>query len=129
MEEAMTTRQKEHMLDPRFVEPAYFLCRIREFEQRYGRAWWAFLADYTAGEFEAERLKNPDYAEWAFLCENFLSELIGLENEGPPDQVDTSNPQEPGASPGSCFVRRHLVRRRRVFLARGESSELCRQCY
>jgi hypothetical protein len=119
LEEAMTTHEGEHVLEPRFVEPAYFLCRIREFEQRYDRPWWAFLADYTKGESETGSSESADYAEWAFLCENFLSELVRLDSEDPPDQIDDGNAQEPGGSPGSCFERRSVVRRKPIFLARG----------
>lgn len=98
-----------------YVGSEYFLRLIHEFEEKYDMGWGEFLANYTTGRYAENICKNPDFAEWAFLCNNFMSELIGQDYGGPPG--DRTNPcfDKPEADSGFFFggmiVRRRCVLR------------------
>ena len=103
--ERRTGHTGEALLPLEFVEKDYFLCRIREFEQKYNLGWGEFLARYSTGQLEADSSTGSDFTEWAFLCHNFMRELINVENSGPPGQMDNENLQEPEQNSGSFILR------------------------
>ncbi len=114
----------ELVLKTEFVDSDYFLLRVRHFEQQYNQSWGKFLGAYTSGQLDT---KNADFAEWAFLCRNFLSELIRSEEEGegPPGLDDNVPSDKPESDSGFCFWARSLlgrlnVRCRGIFLAGGQ---------
>lgn len=101
--------RKEHagetLLPVESVEKDYFLCRVRQFEQQYQMSWGEFLAQYSTGRLDADPSKACDFTEWAFLCQNFMSELIRVESSGPPGQIDNADVQEPEQNSGSFILR------------------------
>ena len=121
--------EKDRILAADFVESDYFLCRIKHFEQQYGMSWGDFLAKYSLGSSEISTAANSDFAEWAFLCNNFMSELIELESASPPTNVTTGRSQEPEADSGSCFERGNFVRRRTILRYGCQSSGYVVQPY
>jgi hypothetical protein len=92
--------ESEHILAVDFVDTEYFLRRIYAFEQQYGMEWGVFLANYSTGRYKDDACQNPDYAEWAFLCNNFMSELIGHDYNGPPGNAVNPNSEKPEADSG-----------------------------
>jgi hypothetical protein len=102
-----------------FVRSDYFLCRIREFEQQYAMGWGDFLAQYSKGNLQGNAITNRDYAEWAFLCHNFMLELVRMEGPGPPGHLETEVGREPESISGS-FIWGDLVRCSRLFRDCGE---------
>ena len=118
----------DFVLKTEFVDPDYFLLRVRHFERQYNLSWGKFLGEYASGQRDSER-ENPDFVEWAFLCRNFLSELIRSEEEGegPPGSITSVSPDEPEADSGFCFWARSVLRKlnvrcRGILRACGESS-------
>jgi len=92
---------REVILKTEFVDPDYFLVRVRQFEQQYNESWGKFFGEYTSGQADKY---NPDFVEWAFLCRNFLGELIRAEEgEGPPGSVSSILPEKPETDSGFCF--------------------------
>jgi len=91
----------EVVLKTEFVDSDYFLLRVKHFEERYNQSWGQFLGDYTSGNIDKKR-NNPDFVEWAFLCRNFLSELIA-EGSPPGSQANNIFFEKPEADSGSCF--------------------------
>lgn len=102
-----------------FVQADYFLCRIHGFERQYNMNWGDFLAQYSKGNLKADSVASRDYTEWAFLCHNFMSELIRMEGCDPPGQTAHGNVKEPEFNSGS-FIWGGLVRRKSIFRERGE---------
>ena len=103
--------KRESILQPQFVRADYFLCRVKEFEVKYGKSWSQFFSEFTSGQ---ENRDNADYVEWAFLCRTFLPELIEMENaESPPGDVIEIT-QEPEKNSGFffgaifCSIRNHI---------------------
>jgi hypothetical protein len=112
--------QNDSILAVDFVKSDFFLNRIHGFEKKYDLRWDQFLAEYTTGRLH-DACKNTDYAEWAFLCNNFMSELLRLNQESPPVQKSSSERQKPEADSGFFFLRRCFVRRPILFRDSRES--------
>src|SRR5271157_3857239 len=101
---------REAILKTEFVDSDYFLVRVRQFEQQYNESWGKFFGEYTSGQ--ADKC-NPDFVEWAFLCRNFLGELIRAEEgEGPPGSAASIFPEKPEIDSGFCFWDRSSSRER-----------------
>jgi hypothetical protein len=92
--------EKGHMLPVDVVESDYFLERIHALEQKYGMEWGVFLAKYATGQYREDACQNPEFAEWAFLCNNFMSELIDYDHGGPPGCVANPDTEKPEATSG-----------------------------
>jgi hypothetical protein len=84
------------------VAADYFLLRVKEYERRYKMDWGDFLAKYASGQVDKERT-NRDFAEWAFLCKTFSSELIQIEAESPPGGISNATSEKPENISGFCF--------------------------
>lgn len=104
-----------------FVQADYFLCKIRGFEQQYNMNWGDFLAQYSNGKLKADSRSSRDYTEWAFLCHNFMSELVKMEGSGPPGQAEQRDLKEPELISGS-FIWGGIVRRESILRERGKSA-------
>lgn len=114
----MDRNEQEPVLRTRFVESDYFLVRIRTLEQKYEMEWGEFLGKYNTGKLEEGYRSNSDYIEWAFLCNNFMSELVREEYTGPPGNSGNSCLEEPEISSGSSFLGDIFVRTEPLFLKR-----------
>ncbi len=102
-----------------FVQADYFLCRIRAFEQKYNMNWGDFLAQYSNGILKADSLASRDYTEWAFLCHNFMSELVRMEGADPPGQAQHEDLKKPEFNSG-FFIWGDIVRRESILRDRGQ---------
>jgi hypothetical protein len=97
---------REHILAVEFVDPEYFLGRICSFERKYGMGWGEFLAKYSNGDFGDEECRNSDFAEWAFLCNNFMTELISHDHGGPPGNAANPDIEKPEGDSGFFILGR-----------------------
>jgi hypothetical protein len=91
------------IFDVTFVNDDYFIGRVRAFEKMYGMDWNEFLAKYSDGSL-TDGQHNEDYAEWAFLCHSFMSELL-RHDTGPPENPTDSEPLKPELSSGFLVLR------------------------
>lgn len=82
---AVMNKKESTLLQPRFVQADYFLCKVKEYELRYRMSWGQFFADFSSGRLKKD---DSDYMEWAFLCRTFLPELIELEKKSPPGETN-----------------------------------------
>ncbi len=112
----------ERMLNVTFVQSDFFVDRIHYFEDKYGMQWGQFLAQYSTGALEAEGCSNTDFAEWAFLCNSFMSELLKPNEAGPPATESNSERQKPERDSGFLILGRHFVRRASPFRAHREGA-------
>lgn len=105
---------RDAILGVNFVQSGFFLNRIKEFERKYGMDWEQFMAQYCAGGLP-QKCENTDYEEWAFLCNNFMAELLKPAEAGPP--LDESSPkhEKPEADSGFLVFWEHCVRREALF--------------
>lgn len=89
------------------VEDAqYFLARIKEFEKKYRMESWQFQTLYENSPQELVGYSGRsavDYSEWAFLYENFNSQMRQTLFGSPPEMVNDTDQQKPEQSSGFCF--------------------------
>ena len=115
---------RKPILNVNFVDKTFFLQRVREFEQKYEMQWDQFLAEYSTGRLASGRC-NADFAEWAFLCRSFMSELLKPDDVSPPTQESEAKSKEPEADSGffalwrgSCSIRKPTSNASRLFSGR-----------
>ena len=113
------TNMEDRMLNIAFVQSDFFLNRIHEFEEKYRMQWGEFLAQYTMGTLDG--CKNADYAEWAFLCNSFMSELVSSDETSPPGIESNSEPQKPERDSGFFILWGEIVRRSNLLRASRKS--------
>jgi hypothetical protein len=101
------TYSDDRILNVTFVQSGFFVDRIRYFEGKYEMQWGQFLAQYTTGALES--CSNTDFAEWAFLCNNFMSELLKPDEAGPPVLEANPDRQKPERDSGFFIVQSNCV--------------------
>ena len=74
------TRPEEKLFQPTTVENDFFLLRIRDLEGRYNKTSLEFWTDFKNGNLDDP--SNPDYGQWAVLCQAYWTELI--QSSSPP---------------------------------------------
>jgi hypothetical protein len=92
------------MVSVNFVQADFFVNRIREFETKYQMPWEQFMAQYTTGKLP-RGCQETDFTEWAFLCNNFMEELLKPLGAGPPpEQENAAEVKEPEVISGSFIL-------------------------
>jgi hypothetical protein len=96
-------------LTVQFVQQEYFIERIFAFEEKYKHlwnGWYEFLEDYQNKASSIDR-SNFELDEWAFLCEEFQTDLflreIRQEDSGPPGESNAPGSERPEHSSGLSF--------------------------
>jgi hypothetical protein len=106
------------MVNVEFVGAEFFVNRIREFEKKYNQPWLSFLAKYKAGGI-SDKPCNPDFVEWAFLCNSFLpelmSEFVKADDESPPANEPVLECEKPELNSGFSLLWRQFVRSGSIF--------------
>jgi hypothetical protein len=83
-----------------------FLARIVELEKTYGMKSWyfQFLYENCPKELLGYNGRSAvDYSEWAFLFENFGSQMNQSSDPGPPQGTNETDQHKPEQCSGLCF--------------------------
>jgi hypothetical protein len=101
-----------------FVQREYFIERALELQEKYKLQWggWYEFLEVYKNHASSIDSSNFELDEWAFLCEEFMADLIQLEfhadGDEPPGKSSEADSQRPEINSGLCFgATKCLIRR------------------